>query len=125
VIQPELEAAATLIRHALDRLSVSRAQVLSYLERFRDAMAVGSAPAGNATGAMPDVRDVAIGGGLADLSLRDARIRERMGVTVVAVTRAAGDVLINPHPETVLRAGDRVRVFGLPEQIDQFRREAG
>lgn len=125
VIQPELEAAATLIRHALDRLSVSRAQVLSYLERFRDAMAVGSAPAGSGTGAMPDVSDVPIGGGLADLSLRDARIRERMGVTVVAVTRAAGDVLINPHPETVLRAGDRVRVFGLPEQIDQFRREAG
>ncbi len=125
VIQPELEAAATLIRHALDRLSVSRAQVLAYLERFREAMAAGAAPAGAATGAMPDVSDVAIGnGGLADLSLRDARIRERMGVTVVAVSRAAGDVLVNPHPETVLRAGDRVRVFGLPEQIDAFRREA-
>jgi CPA2 family monovalent cation:H+ antiporter-2 len=126
VIQPELEAAATLIRHALDRLSVSRSRVLSYLERFRVAMAVAAAPAGSSLDAMPDVSDVLIGeGSLADQSLRDAKIRERMGVTVVAVSRPSGDVLINPHPETVLRAGDRVRVFGLPGQIDAFRREAG
>jgi CPA2 family monovalent cation:H+ antiporter-2 len=37
VIQPEVEAAATLIRHALNRLSLPKENVLSYLERYRDA----------------------------------------------------------------------------------------
>ncbi len=38
-------------------------------------------------------------GGIADQSLRDARIRERLGVTVVAVTRSEGDTLL-PPPRT-------------------------
>jgi K+/H+ antiporter YhaU regulatory subunit KhtT len=43
---------------------------------------------------------------------------------VVAITPAEGDTLINPPPETIVRAGDRVRIFGLPEQIEAFRTEA-
>jgi len=62
-------------------------------------------------------------GGVADQSLSDARIRERFGVTVVAVRRADGLVL-NPPPETTLRAGDVVRVFGLPDQIEAFAAES-
>ena len=34
-------------------------------------------------------------------------------------------MVVNPSAETRLRPGDRVRVFGLPEQVDAFRREAG
>lgn len=37
VIQPEAEAATTLIRHALTHLGRPKEQVLDYLERFRDA----------------------------------------------------------------------------------------
>ncbi|MEK8036221.1 MAG: TrkA C-terminal domain-containing protein [candidate division NC10 bacterium] len=75
---------------------------------------------------LPQVEDLAVGQGvLADQSLREARIRERLGVTVVAVTRADGEVLLNPDPDTIARAGDRMRVFGLPEQIAAFRAEAG
>jgi Trk K+ transport system NAD-binding subunit len=33
--------------------------------------------------------------------------------------------VVNPAADTVLRPGDRLRVFGLPEQIDAFRLEAG
>ena len=32
--------------------------------------------------------------------------------------------MVNPSADTILRAGDRVRVFGLPEQIAAFRSEA-
>jgi voltage-gated potassium channel len=53
-------------------------------------------------------------------TLRDTRIRERFGITVVAIRRATGELLVNPSPETVLLPGDRVRVFGLPEQIQAF-----
>ena len=51
----------------------------------------------------------------------EARIRERFGVTVVAIRRRDGDVVLNPSPDAVLRDGDHIRVFGLPEQIRALR----
>jgi K+/H+ antiporter YhaU regulatory subunit KhtT len=39
------------------------------------------------------------------------------------VERRSGETLLNPSADTVLRARDRLRVFGLPEQIDAFRLE--
>jgi monovalent cation:H+ antiporter-2, CPA2 family len=122
IIQPELEAAGTLIRHALARLQLPKSLVLDYLERFRDAMESAQAPpAGPET--MPEVREVSVGSDdVVDQSLRESRIRERFGVTVVAVVKA-GDVILNPPPDTILRPGDRVRLFGLPAQIDRFVRD--
>ena len=71
-------------------------------------------------------RVIVMGAGpLADQTLGEARVRERFGVTVVAITKARGPVLHNPTADTVLRTGDRVRVFGLPDQLAAFRREAG
>jgi CPA2 family monovalent cation:H+ antiporter-2 len=118
VIQPELEAASTLIRHALRRLALPREAVLDYLDRFRGAMdATGQIPPQE----LPGVREIVIAPGeLADQSLREARIRERFGVTVVAVSRDGALTVLHPSAETVLRPGDTVRVFGLPEQIDAF-----
>jgi len=52
------------------------------------------------------------------------RVRERFGVTVVSVERAGGEAVVNPSADTRLRPGDRLRIFGLPEQIDAFRSEA-
>ena len=62
---------------------------------------------------------------LAYVSLSEARIHERLEVAVVAVTRGGGDTVLNPPAETIVRAGDRVRIFGLPDQIEVFRLEAG
>jgi CPA2 family monovalent cation:H+ antiporter-2 len=122
IIQPELEAAGTLIRHALARLQLPKSLALDYLERFRDAMESAQAPPAG-TKAMPEVREVAVSAdGVADQSLRESRIRERFGVTVVAVVKA-GDIILNPPPDTVLRPGDRVRLFGVPAEIDRFVRE--
>jgi CPA2 family monovalent cation:H+ antiporter-2 len=123
VIQPELEASATLIRHALAMLGLPKERAIAYLERYRGAMEHADAGAA-AVGALPEVRELALrAGGVADCSLREARIRERFGVTIVAVRRAEGPVF-NPAPETILRPGDVVRVFGLPEQIAAFAAEA-
>lgn len=124
VIQPEVEAGSTLIRHALRWLALPSDRVGAYLERFRVAMA--AAAAGVAGGeALPEIADVVLGDspGL-NQSLRDARVRERFGVTVVALTRAGGEVVLHPPADTLLRTGDRLRVFGLPDQIEAFRQEA-
>src|SRR5213594_564942 len=84
VIQPELEASATLIRHALATLGLPKERAIAYLERYRGAMERADAGAA-AVGALPEVRELALRpGGVADRSLREARIRERFGVTVVA-----------------------------------------
>jgi CPA2 family monovalent cation:H+ antiporter-2 len=117
VIQPELEAASTLIRHALRRLALPRERVLAYLEQYRESMD----PAGPhvVEGGLPQLREVTLeDGSLSDRTLHDARVRERFGVSVVAITRADGTLVPHPSADTMLRAGDRVRLFGLPEQID-------
>ena len=106
VIHPELEAAATLIRHALKRLALPQERVLAYLDRFRGAMELAAREERLAPDTLPRVAEVVLGQGtLADQSLSEARIRERLGVTVVAVTRGGGDVVLNPPAETIVRAG--------------------
>src|SRR5438876_1195524 len=100
IIQPELEASATLIRHALAALGLPKDRTIAYLERYRSAMERADA-GGVAAVALPEVHELALGaGGITDRSLRDARIRERFGVTVVAIRRADGLVL-NPPPDTM------------------------
>jgi CPA2 family monovalent cation:H+ antiporter-2 len=126
VIRPEVEAGAALIRTALGQLALPAAQVLAYLNRFHEAMEVPASPILGEEDRLPQVRDVTIGlGPLADQSLRQARVRERFGVTVLMLTRAAdGTVVVNPPPETVLSPGDRVRLFGLRHQIHAFAARA-
>src|SRR5439155_182579 len=51
IIQPELEASATLIRHALAALGLPKDRTIAYLERYRSAME--RADAGDAAAAVP------------------------------------------------------------------------
>jgi len=119
VIQPEEEAASTLIRHALERLALPRDRVLAYLSRFRTAMEHAEAVAADAGTGLPLIREVRLkGGSPVGRPLGETRMRERFGVTLVRVTRHNGEVVLQPTAETVLRAGDRLRLFGLPRQID-------
>ena len=69
----------------------------------------------------PEVREITLPAGLlTDQSLREARIRERFGVTVVAIHRTDGATVLNPPPETMVRAGDRLRVFGCTSRSTFF-----
>jgi CPA2 family monovalent cation:H+ antiporter-2 len=125
VIQPEFEAASTLIRHALRGLDLPRERVLAYLELLRNAMDAKPPTATAAGEALPELKDVAVDAGrLADQSLRESRIRERFGVTVVALTRADGTMILHPSADAVMRSGDRVLVFGLGDKISAFEAEA-
>jgi CPA2 family monovalent cation:H+ antiporter-2 len=125
VVQPALEAAATLIRHALVRLSVPTPPIVAYLERFRDAIDLRAPRETTVRHPLPEIREVGIGSGtLADQSLREARVRERFGVTIVSITRADGSEVIDPGAETVVRSGDRARAFGLPSHLEAFRQAA-
>ncbi len=123
VIQPEIEAAAAIIDQALRLLPSPPEHAAEYLARFHEAMETARVRATPSRDALPIVREVPIPAGeFANLSLRDAHLRERFGVTVVAIIREEG-ILLNPAPDTTLRVGDRVRLFGLDAQIDDFLRE--
>ena len=126
VVEPELEAAATFIRHALHHLALPDERLTVYLERFREAMSAGNPPRPGSEPGLPEVREVQLAAGLFDgITLREAHIRERFDVTVVAITRLDGVLVVNPPASTTLRAGDRLRVFGLPAQIDALAAASG
>src|SRR5207237_982829 len=68
IIQPELEASATLIRHALAALGLPKDRTIAYLERYRSAMERADA-GGVAAVALPEVHELALGaGGITDRS---------------------------------------------------------
>ena len=126
VILPEVEAGMTLVDHALHRLDVPPADVRAYLRQLREA----ERPSGRGVEVpgrtdLPRLAVVEVAEGpLAHQSLRRARVRERTGVTVVGVERRGEEPHWNPPPDAVLAPGDRVTVFGLPQQIERFRRLA-
>lgn len=118
VVQPEFEAAQTMLRHGLEALGIAHERIKAYMEQQR---AVESGRAEAAPALPLTMRVISIGpGAWRDRSLRQARIRERTGAWILAVRRRDGSVLANPPPDTVLWEGDEVTVVGLPEQVDLF-----
>jgi CPA2 family monovalent cation:H+ antiporter-2 len=124
VIQPEFEAAQTLIRHSLQRLDVPFADIRTYmLEQRRLEFSPGEFTPQITTGHTLQTGVVRVGSGAwADTSLRRARVRERTGVSVLAIHRADGAQVVNPGPDAVPRPGDEVVIMGLPEQLALFVR---
>ena len=126
IINPEMEAAATLIRHSLRRLAQPQDRVIAYLERFREALEGAERGREPVSGTLPRMVEVMLGPG-------DTRRSIAPGGADPGAARGHrgrgdctpnGDLVLNPAAEAILRPGDRVRVFGLPAQIAAFQREA-
>ncbi len=125
VILPEMEASATIIRHACGHyLMVPDSQIRMFLRSFRDAVdAVQREPAMSPQ-PVPEVKEVVLSNSaFAGRSIRDMRLREEFGVTLVAVRRTRGASLVNPPADTVLELGDRLRVLGRLDEIDAFGKQ--
>jgi len=127
VVQPRLEGAAFLIQETLAHLGLPAERADAYLERFREAMGLPVRRSPLGPDVLPELREVYLTAAaeLADQTLREARIRERFGVLVLAVRRADGTSMMTPSPDTPLRPGDRLRVFGLPAQLAAFEAATG
>jgi monovalent cation:H+ antiporter-2, CPA2 family len=122
VIQPEMEASATFIRHACGHyLMLPDSQLRVYLRTFREAVDSANQLQERMPQTVPEVREVAISNSaLVGHTLRDMNLREKYGVTVVAIRRASKESLINPPADTVLQQNDRLRVLGRSDEIDTF-----
>ncbi|MBZ5688074.1 MAG: cation:proton antiporter [Acidobacteriia bacterium] len=125
VIQPEIEASATLVSNALQYLNLPGANARAYVEVLRAGLE--KYPRSSLTPVnFPALQDVMVGDFLGDgETLGEAHVRERFGVTVVDVVTPSGEVVVNPPATTSLRSGDKLRVFGLPKQIAEFAAYVG
>ena len=121
VIQPEVEAALTIVRHSLDWLGIAHEAGRAYLKQARrhwpEALrAEGFAEELQAREVLVRSRQ------LTGQSLQRARLGERTGAIVVSLTRSGGEQILNPRPEEVLRPGDRLLVIGDQGQLDALER---
>ena len=118
VIQPESEAAATLVRRALDYLNVPQDRTSAYLDSVRSA--ISTVLETTSATHVPAIRDLEVRAPqLEGMSLNEARIREQFGVTVLAIEHDSRTEF-NPSAASRLKVGDKLRVIGMREQIDSL-----
>jgi voltage-gated potassium channel len=65
------------------------------------------------------------GSRLAGTSLRAARLRQDLGVIVVAIKRADGHMLSNPSGDQALQVGDTLIGIGGIDQLEELKKMAG
>jgi K+/H+ antiporter YhaU regulatory subunit KhtT len=58
-------------------------------------------------------------------SLGQSRLREDLGITVLAIKRSSGTMLTNPPAETRLERGDVLVALGTRDALAQLERLAG
>ncbi len=64
------------------------------------------------------------GSGLAGTTLRDSQVRQDLGIMIVAIKKAAGDMLFNPPPDAAMAPGDILITLGPGPQLDRLERLA-
>lgn len=119
-VQPEAEASVAMIVGALDYLKISPEEYVRYLKSFRRALPVLQQRA--AADDLPMVSTVRVGpdSEIAGRSLKEARIRERFGVSVLGMD-GDGSEALNPSPDAVIVPGAVLRVIGHPKQVADFQ----
>jgi voltage-gated potassium channel len=80
--------------------------------------------AGNLDLAMEQIH-VTASSSLTGRTLVEANLRQRFGVIVVGIQRAAGRMEFNPSPEAVMQDGDQLVVLGSPISLRELERTAG
>jgi CPA2 family monovalent cation:H+ antiporter-2 len=81
----------------------------------------GHAPVAELTGLEIKAIEVPNGSPLIGRNLRQIRLRNRTGASVVGTERD-GQQMMNPDPTTTLQVRDRLFLMGRPEQIDAARK---
>ncbi len=103
-----------LIERCVQRLKKEQGQTwLALYETHRPGDGLPCIPCDLAV----EVRRISAGSLLAGKNLLDTGLRPKTGVTVVAIQRADGSVVLNPRWDDLLNAGDSVIMLGHREQF--------
>lgn len=80
----------------------------------------------NVGGHVLDIEDVMIkeGSELTDKPIKDAQVRDRTGLILMAIQKKDSNMIFNPGPEELLQLGDSMIVLGTIEQVQALRRMA-
>jgi voltage-gated potassium channel len=65
------------------------------------------------------------GSALAGASVKDSRIRQELGIIVVAIKRRDGKMVFNPPPDEAIGGGDVLIALGHREQLDRLESLSG
>jgi len=57
---------------------------------------------------------------LAGCTLRDAPIREKLGLIIIGIKKADGDMIFNPSPDDVIQPGDVLITMGDAENLEKL-----
>jgi CPA2 family monovalent cation:H+ antiporter-2 len=128
VIPEEFETSVEIFSRVLREYGVAREDIRRQVEAIRsEGYEMLREPALPTTttreiaealaGASTETLLVREGAPSANKSISELGLRTRTGVTVIALARG-GRTEINPGPEAVIKAGDRLVLLGAPEQID-------
>jgi voltage-gated potassium channel len=60
---------------------------------------------------------------MAGVSLGDTHLRETTGITVLAIRRTGGEILVNPQGSVILEEGDKLIVLGARDDLDRVEQE--
>ena len=128
VVRPELEGGVEIVRRTLLELELPVREVQRYTELVRargpDETERPSAEQARVledlVSASPHLEvgwlEIASGSALVGRTLAESGLRERAGVTVVAISRN-GSIVSNPAAQEVIQSGDRLAVIGTPAQV--------
>ena len=131
VVHPESEAGLELGRQALYHLGVAPGDIQRFADEVRRELYAPITQQGVDEALLAQLRRasreietewVTLPGGdtLAGKTIGELRVRSSTGASIVAVVRGE-EVLPNPGPGLVLRAGDLVGILGTPDQRAAFR----
>ncbi|MDQ7838297.1 MAG: potassium channel protein [Thermodesulfobacteriota bacterium] len=62
---------------------------------------------------------------ITDVPLRESGIRQELGLIIIAIQRASGEMLYNPPPEARIQVGDTLIAMGSPESLGKLEKMVG
>jgi monovalent cation:H+ antiporter-2, CPA2 family len=118
IIQPELEASATAIRHAFSYLNAADERVRIFLRGMRKATDALQTKPLVSNAVFPAVHTVTLtNSSLIGQSIARARLGDEFGVGVLAVTRKSREIILDPSPDLVFQQYDTVHLLGFEEHV--------
>jgi voltage-gated potassium channel len=64
--------------------------------------------------------EIAPGSTISGRMLKDSRIRQELGIIIVAIKKPGGDMVFNPAPEAIIEARDVLITLGPRPQLDRL-----
>jgi CPA2 family monovalent cation:H+ antiporter-2 len=129
VISEEFETSVEIFTRVLHQYLVPETNITKYVQAIRQENYDMIRPFfnGNANLGLPDWQDLKVASikietsdkEIVDIPLKEARLRNRFGISVMAIYRN-DEVLRVIDPDEHLENGDLVYVFGSPESITEF-----